>query len=43
MSEARYLHGYDPQAFERPSVTVDLILMSVVDGGSAASASGYWR
>ncbi|MES2289473.1 MAG: NUDIX domain-containing protein [Pseudomonadota bacterium] len=32
MSEHRVLGGYDPSVYERPSVTVDLILMSVVDG-----------
>jgi 8-oxo-dGTP diphosphatase len=36
MDEAAYLEGYDPTAFERPSVAVDLILMSVVDGMPAA-------
>lgn len=32
MDEATFLESYDPAAFERPSVAVDLILMSVVDG-----------
>jgi 8-oxo-dGTP diphosphatase len=32
MSKAASLDGYDPTAYERPSVAVDLILMSVVDG-----------
>lgn len=36
MDEADFLEGYDPAAFERPSVAVDLILMSVVDGAPAA-------
>lgn len=35
MSETTHLEGYDPNAFERPSVTVDLILMSVIDGTPA--------
>lgn len=35
MDEATHLEGYDPSAFERPSVTVDLILMSVIDGAPA--------
>ncbi|WP_163335447.1 NUDIX domain-containing protein, partial [Enterobacter hormaechei] len=28
--------GYDPARYERPAVTVDLVLMSVVDGAPAA-------
>lgn len=32
MSKAAGLEDYDPAAYERPSVAVDLILMSVVDG-----------
>lgn len=32
MSEAAFLKSYDPSAFDRPSVTVDLVLMSVVGG-----------
>lgn len=32
MDEAAFLESYDPNAFERPSVAVDLMLMSVVDG-----------
>lgn len=32
MDEGAFLERYDPNAFERPSVAVDLILMSVVDG-----------
>ncbi|EQB33248.1 NUDIX hydrolase [Sphingobium ummariense] len=32
MDEAAFLESYDPTAYERPSVAVDLILMSVVDG-----------
>ncbi|NWM59955.1 NUDIX hydrolase, partial [Escherichia coli] len=35
MDEAAFLETYDPAAFERPSVAVDLILMSVVDGTPA--------
>ncbi len=35
MDEAAFLESYDPNAFERPSVAVDLILMSVVDGAPA--------
>lgn len=35
MDETTHLEGYDPNAFERPSVTVDLILMSVIDGAPA--------
>lgn len=35
MDEAAFLESYDPAAFERPSVAVDLILMSVVDGAPA--------
>ncbi|HSI19841.1 MAG TPA: NUDIX domain-containing protein [Sphingomonas sp.] len=36
MSEAEFLSSYDPAAFERPSVAVDLVLMSIVDGAPAA-------
>lgn len=36
MTEHEFLASYDPNAFERPSVTVDLVLMSVVDGAPAA-------
>ncbi len=35
MDEATFLESYDPAAFERPSVAVDLILVSVVDGAPA--------
>ena len=35
MDEAAFLESYDPAVFERPSVAVDLILMSVVDGAPA--------
>ncbi|KQM81113.1 NUDIX hydrolase [Sphingomonas sp. Leaf23] len=35
MDEAAFLDSYDPTAFERPSVAVDLILTSVVDGAPA--------
>jgi len=31
-SEKEFLEAYDPSAFERPSVTVDVALLSVVDG-----------
>ena len=36
MDEAAFLAEYDAAAFERPSVTVDLVLMSVVDGAPCA-------
>ncbi|GLK57645.1 8-oxo-dGTP diphosphatase [Methylopila capsulata] len=36
MTEAEFLEGYDPGVHERPSVAVDLILMSVVGGRPAA-------
>lgn len=36
MSEAEFLTSYDPARYERPSVAVDLILMSVVEGAPAA-------
>src|SRR4051812_40395635 len=36
MSEAEFLSSYDPAVFERPSVAVDLVLMSIVDGAPAA-------
>ena len=35
-SEADYLNRYDPAAFDRPSIAVDLVLMSVIDGLPAA-------
>jgi len=35
VDEATFLDSYDPAAFERPSVAVDLILASVVDGAPA--------
>lgn len=35
MDEAAFLESYDPTMFERPSVAVDLILTSVVDGAPA--------
>lgn len=35
MDEAIHLEGYHPSVFERPSVTIDPILMSVVDGAPA--------
>src|SRR5579862_9905750 len=49
-SERDFLASYDPAAFERPSVTVDLVLMSVVDGAlrallmqrEAPPAKGKW-
>ncbi|MBN8940516.1 MAG: NUDIX domain-containing protein [Rhizobiales bacterium] len=34
--EAEFLAGYDPSLYERPAVTVDLVLMSIVDGAPAA-------
>ncbi|MGL4291135.1 MAG: NrtR DNA-binding winged helix domain-containing protein [Phreatobacter sp.] len=34
--EAEFLAGYDRSVYERPAVTVDLVLMSVVDGAPAA-------
>ncbi|WP_313801783.1 NUDIX hydrolase [Sphingobium sp.] len=34
--EALFLKDYDPSAYERPSVAVDLVLMSVIDGAPAA-------
>ena len=36
MGETEFLTGYDPTQYERLSVAVDLILMSVVDGAPAA-------
>lgn len=36
MTEAEFLQDYDPQAFPHPSVTVDLVLMTVRDGKLAA-------
>ncbi len=36
MDEAEFLKAYDAGRYERPSVAVDLILMSVVDGAPAA-------
>ncbi|MFA5965655.1 MAG: NUDIX domain-containing protein [Sphingomonas sp.] len=35
MDEPDFLDRYDPTAFARPSVAVDLVLMSVVDGAPA--------
>lgn len=35
-SETDFLRTYDPAAYDRPAVTVDLVLMSVVDGAPAA-------
>lgn len=35
MDEVAFLESYDRSAFERPSITVDLILMSVIDGAPA--------
>jgi 8-oxo-dGTP diphosphatase len=32
MTEAEFLQAYDPQAFPRPSVAVDLVLMTVAQG-----------
>ncbi|TCM20496.1 8-oxo-dGTP diphosphatase [Novosphingobium sp. PhB165] len=36
LSEAEFLTGYDPGAYDRPSVAVDLVLMSVIGGAPAA-------
>lgn len=36
VSEAAFLDGYDPTGYDRPSVAVDLILMSVVAGAPVA-------
>jgi 8-oxo-dGTP diphosphatase len=36
MSETEFLAGYDPAAFARPSVAVDLVLLTVAEGGLAA-------
>ena len=36
MGETEFLTNYNPTRYERPSVAVDLILMSVVDGAPAA-------
>lgn len=35
MDEAAFLENYDPAAYERPSIAVDLMLMGVVDGAPA--------
>jgi 8-oxo-dGTP diphosphatase len=35
MNETAFLDHYDPNAYERPSVAVDLVLMSIVDGAPA--------
>jgi 8-oxo-dGTP diphosphatase len=35
MNEAEFLKSYDPGAFPRPSVAVDLVLMSVIDDAPA--------
>ena len=32
MNQTEYLESYDPEAYPRPSVTVDLVLMTIVDG-----------
>src|SRR6266704_189648 len=32
ITEKAFLDAYDPSAFDRPSVTVDVALLSVVDG-----------
>jgi hypothetical protein len=32
MTEAEFLQSYDPREFPHPSVTVDLVLMTVRDG-----------
>ena len=36
MAEVEFLQSYDPAAYERPSVTVDLVLMGVRDGNPTA-------
>jgi 8-oxo-dGTP diphosphatase len=36
MTEAAFIESYDPSLYDRPSVAVDLILMSVVEGAPAA-------
>jgi len=36
MSEAEFLSSYDPTAFERPALTVDLVLMGINNGRLAA-------
>jgi 8-oxo-dGTP diphosphatase len=36
MSETEFLAGYDPEAFARPSVAVDLVLLTVADGSLSA-------
>ena len=36
MSERRFLEGYDESRYAHPSVTVDLVLMTVMDGALAA-------
>src|ERR671929_222425 len=36
MTEEEFLAIYNAAAFERPSVTVDLVLMTIVDGVPAA-------
>lgn len=35
-TEDEFLEGYDPTVFERPSMTVDLVLMSIVEGAPTA-------
>ncbi|WP_157216564.1 NUDIX hydrolase [Flavisphingomonas formosensis] len=34
--EVEFLAGYDPRHYERPAVTVDLVLMTIADGAPAA-------
>jgi len=36
VTEADFLKGYEPASYERPSVTVDLVLMSIIDGQLSA-------
>jgi 8-oxo-dGTP diphosphatase len=36
MSETEFLAGYDPDAFARPSVAVDLVLLTMAEGSLAA-------
>ncbi len=39
MSEADFLSGYDPTAYERPALAVDLVLLGIRDGRPAALLS----
>jgi 8-oxo-dGTP diphosphatase len=50
MTEAEFLTGYDPNAYDRPSVAVDLVLLGIRDGRPAVLLQartghpflGYW-